>query len=382
MNLLQSETIHREFPVTQHRIFFDHARVAALPLRVRQAVEAFAADACDSGTENYPEWMQKVEAVRERFARFIGARPGEVAFVKNTTEGLSIVANGLDWSAGDNVVIPDIEFPSNVYPWFNLKRFGVETRRVPARDGRVLFEDLEAAVDARTRVLSISSVQFHSGFRSDLARIGAFCKKKGILFCVDAIQSLGVFPMDVKACGIDCLAADGHKWLLSLEGLGGFYISEDVLERVHPAVVGWDSVVRPQDFTHYDFTLRPDARRFEEGTANTLSIHAFGAALSLFEEMGMERVQTRILELGDAILERLSDRKISLTSSTRRPERSGNIVFSLDRDPAAFSAWMHENAVTLTVRDGIIRLSPHFYNREEEVDRFFDILDGFLNSGK
>jgi selenocysteine lyase/cysteine desulfurase len=180
------------------------------------------------------------ERVRGQFARLINGDVDEVAFVKNTSEGISIVANGLDWKPGDNVVIPDIEFPANVYPWWNLKRLGVETRMVEAKGGRVLFDDLTEQIDKRTRVVSVSSVECKSGFRNDLNRIGAFCKENNILFCVDAIQSLGVLEMDVKRDNIDFLSADGHKWMLSVEGLGGFYISKNVLEQIYPITVGWD----------------------------------------------------------------------------------------------------------------------------------------------
>ncbi len=380
--LLQPERIRREFPVTQNRIFFDHARVAPLPLRVRQAVEAFAADASENGTASYEHWMRHVESVRESFARLIHADAKEVAFVKNTSEGLSFVANGLDWKEGDNVVVPDIEFPANVYPWLNLKRRGVDTRFVPAREGRVLFDDIEAAVDERTRVLTISSVEYASGFRNDLGRLGAFCKERGILFCVDAIQSLGVFPMDVKKDNIDCLAADGHKWLLSVEGLGGLYVSAEVMDRIHPVNVGWDSVVNAHDFSSIDFTLRPDAKKFEEGSFNTLSIHALGAALSLFHEAGMDAVARRILKLGDALLAGLAERGIEVLSSTVEKERSGSVVFTLKPERLrAFSGHMQANHVVFTVRDGNVRLSPHFYNSEEEVGRFFGIVDRWLSGG-
>ncbi len=371
-------TLRDEFPVTRAGTFLDHARVAPLPARVRNAIRAFADDACESGTAHYEGWMAHIEEVRKSFARLIGADAGEVAFVKNTSEGLSVIAAGLEWKAGDNVVIPDIEFPANVYPWLNLARKGVETRFVPARDGRVLFEDIEAKVDARTRLISISSVEFHSGFRNDLGRIGAFCRERGILFAVDAIQSLGALPMDVKRDNIDFLAADGHKWLLGIEGLGGFYVSSRVLERVHPVLIGWDSVVNASDFLTYDFTLRPGAKRFEEGSFNTLSIHALGAALSLFHEVGMERVEARILELGDALIAGLKERNLPIKSSTLPGERSGIVSFAPPGDAEGLGRFMRKEAVTLTVRGSRVRLSPHFYNNLDDVGRFFDVLDAFL----
>ena len=377
MNL---EKIRKEFPVTEELIFFDHARVAPLPERVRKVVTTFVEDATRFGTAHYETWMIGIEQSRKSFARLINAGTDEVAFVKNTSEGLSIVANGLDWKSGDNVVIPDIEFPANVYPWWNLKRLGVETRMVHAVEGRVLFDDLVKQVDARTRLISISSVECNSGFRCDLNRIGAFCKEKDILFCVDAIQSLGILTIDVKRDHIDFLSADGHKWMLSVEGLGGFYISREVLEKVYPVTVGWGNMVNAADYMNYEFVFRPDAQRFEEGSPNTMSIHAFGAALDLLLETGIENIEQRVMALGDTILKQLQRRGLNIYSSTRPEERSGNIAFVMNQDISHLYEWMLENKVKLTVRDGLVRLSPHFYNSEEEVLRFFDLLDKFLKN--
>jgi len=377
---MNPEKISKEFPVVENRIFFDHAKVSPLPSRVREAVNAFVEDASSHGTAHYAGWMDKVESVRASFSRLIHADPKEVAFVKNTSEGISIVANGIDWKPGDNLVIPDIEFPANVYPWWNLKPLGVETRFVHAVDGRVLFDDLTACVDGRTRLISVSSVECNSGFRTDLNRIGAFCREKRILFCVDAIQSLGVLPMDVKRDHIDFLSADGHKWMLSVEGLGGFYISPDAMDKIRPSVVGWNSMVNPLDFMNYDFTLKSNATRFEEGSFNTMSIQAFGAALSLFHEVGVENIERRIMSLGDKILDALQRRNFRILNSVIPEERSGIISFTGEMDPQKLSDFMADNQVSLTARDGMVRLSPHFYNSENEIDRFFDLLDRFRKS--
>jgi cysteine desulfurase / selenocysteine lyase len=372
------KNIRKEFPVTDEVIFFDHARVAPLPERLRKMVTAFIDDATDFGTVHYETWMLELECTRKKFAQLINADMDEVAFIKNTSEGISIVANGFDWQPGDNVVIPDIEFPANVYPWWNLKQKGVETRMVKSIAGRVLFDDLAKQVDDRTRILSISSVECNSGFRSDLNRIGAFCREKGVLFFVDAIQSLGVLPMDVKKDYIDFLSADGHKWMLSVEGLGGFYISKEMIDRIRPVTMGWGNVINAENFMDYDFTLKKDAKKFEEGTPNTMSIHAFGAALDLLLETGIGNIENRVMNLGDCIIAELNRRDIKIYSSTISEERSGNISFTLNKDVDPLYSFMMVNKVKLTVRDGLVRLSPHFYNNEDEILKFFDLLDGFL----
>ena len=374
MNL---ENIRKEFPVTSEIIFFDHARVAPLPKRVKQVVTAFIDDATRFGTAHYETWILELERTRKKFAELINANPDEIAFVKNTSEGISIVANGFDWQLGDNVVIPDIEFPANVYPWWNLKQRGVETRMVKSVEGRVLFDELIKQVDNRTRILSISSVECNSGFRSNLNRLGTFCKEKGILFFVDAIQSLGVLPLDVKKDHIDFLSADGHKWMLSVEGLGGFYISKNVVDRIRPTTMGWGNVVNAENFMDYDFTLQKDAKKFEEGTPNTISIHAFGAALGLLLETGIDNIEKRVITLGDYIIAELNRRNIKIYSSTLLNERSGNISFILDKDVSKLYSFMLENKVKLTVRDGLVRFSPHFYNNEDEVLQVFDLLDSY-----
>ena len=370
--------IAKEFSVTDEFIFFDHARVAPLPERVRKAVIAFVDDATRFGTAHYETWILELDRTRKKFAQLINADTDEVAFIKNTSEGISIVANGFDWQPGDNVVIPDIEFPANVYPWWNLKKRGVETRMVKSVEGRVLFDDLIKQVDGRTQILSISSVECNSGFRSDLNRIGNFCKEKGVLFFVDAIQSLGVLPMDVKKDHIDFLSADGHKWMLSVEGLGGFYISKEVANKIRPVTMGWGNVVNAANFMDYDFTLKKDAKKFEEGTLNTIGIHAFGAALDLLLETGIDNIQKRVMNLGDCIITELNRRDIEIYSSTLSEERSGNISFALDKDVGSLYSYMLENKVKLTVRDGLVRFSPHFYNNEDEILKVFDLLDGYL----
>ena len=372
------ENIRKNFPVTDEVIFFDHARVAPLPERLRKVVTAFIDDATDFGTVHYETWMLELECTRKKFAQLINADMDEVAFIKNTSEGISIVANGFDWQSGDNVVIPDIEFPANVYPWWNLKRRGVETRMVKSIEGRVLFDDLAKKVDDRTRILSISSVECNSGFRSDLNRIGAFCREKGVLFFVDAIQSLGALPMDVKKDYIDFLSADGHKWMLSVEGLGGFYISKEVVDRIRPVTMGWGNVVNAANFMDYDFTLKKNAKKFEEGTPNTMSIHAFGAALGLLLEAGIYNIENRVMNLGDCVIAELNRRNIKIYSSTISDERSGNVSFTLKKNVDLLYSFMIENKVKLTVRDGLVRLSPHFYNNEDEILKVFDLLDEFL----
>jgi selenocysteine lyase/cysteine desulfurase len=241
------ESYRKEFPITKNYIYLDHSGVAPASLRVKNAIERFLAESAEGGAFHYPKWAQRVNEIRSACARLINAAPDEIAFVKSTSHGLSIVAEGFDWKPGDNVLIYEKEFPSNIYPWLNLKRKGVEVRAIPSREDSLEFRDIERLIDPRTRLLSISSVQFANGFRIDLKRVGELCEQKSVLLCVDAIQSLGVIPMDVEAFHIDFLSADAHKWLLGPEGIGIFYCRRGLAERLSPPLIGWRCVQNELD---------------------------------------------------------------------------------------------------------------------------------------
>jgi len=329
----------------------------------------------DEGAFRLRQWQEVGEETRGRFARMIGASPDEVAFIKSTSEGLSFVAAGFPWKEGDNLVTANVEFPSNVYPWMRLASRSVEVRMVPAREGRVRKEDLFAACDGKTRLVALSSVEFANGHRNDLPGIGEFCQKKGIFFCVDAIQSLGVLPVDVRSYGIDSLSADGHKWLLSPEGIGGFYISRDVMEMVEPVVLGWHSVRNRFDFENYDFSLSPDARRFEPGSSNTVGLAAFNASLDLLLSIGVDRVWERVRRLTEGAIETALRRGYEILSPRNPENRSGIVTFKVPgADPHGLWKALLARNVVCSARSGGIRVSPHFYNTPDEIARFFEIL--------
>jgi len=364
-----------EFPVTGRLLYLNHAGVSPIPASSASAGVRLLHQYRDEGALHLRKWVEVSDDVRGRFARLIGAANDEVAFIKNTSEGISFVASGFPWKEGDNLVTANVEFPSNVYPWMRLAAHNVEVRMVQARDGRVRKDDVIASCDGKTRVIALSSVEFANGFRNDLPGIGEYCQKQGIFFFVDAIQSLGVIPMDVKAYGIDALAADGHKWMLSPEGIGGFYISRDVMEMVEPVVLGWHSVRNRFDFEHYDFRLSPDARRFEPGSFNTVGLAAFGASLELILSIGVERIWERVRRLTEEAIESALGAGYEVVSPRHPEERSGIVTFRVpDADPhALWKALLGRNTVC-SPRLGGIRLSPHFYNTSKEIARFFEIV--------
>ena len=368
------ETYRKEFPIAKNYIYLDHSGVAPMSLRVKSAIEMFVGESAEGGAFHYPKWAQQINGTRSACARLINAGPDELAFVKSTSHGLSIVAEGLDWKPGDNVLIYEKEFPSNIYPWLNLKRKGVEVRIIPSREGRILIDDIERLIDSKTKLLAISSVQFSNGFRIDLKKVGALCRKNNVLFCVDAIQSLGVIPMDVKEYNVDFLSADAHKWLLGPEGIGIFYCRRELAERLSPPLIGWKCVRNEFDFDHPDFCLKTDARRFEEGSMNLLGIFGLGAAVDLLLEVGIKNIETRVLGLGEVIIREAEQRGYLVRTPKARSERGGNVTFSGNFDPAATRDRLREKRILINVRGGGLRVSPHFYNTEEEILAFFRAL--------
>ena len=363
------------FPITQEWIHLNHAGVAPISTRVEEALRRYAAFATGHGGADYDVFTREIERVRERAAHLLGAAPEEIAFVKNTTEGIGIVSNGLDWRPGDCVVTCDLEYPSNVTPWKSLRERNVDTMMLRGENGMLPIERVDEALRSpRVRLLALSSVEFSTGARNDLEAIGALCRERGVLFCVDAIQSLGCLPLDVQRCGIDFLSADGHKWLLSVEGCGIFYCARHLLEQVTPRVVGWRNVADPTDFDRYQNELRRDAGRFEEGTPNTPGIFALGASIDLLLELGIDAIAHRVVALTEHLTNGLLSRD-AVIFSPGGAAASGIVSFRLpDEAPERTAERLRAQRIHTVVRRGGVRVSPHFYTDEAELDALLDTL--------
>jgi selenocysteine lyase/cysteine desulfurase len=363
------------FPLTRRWAFLDHAAVAPLPGGAVAALHEYAHSLAGNGVAAVRDWSDRIAHVRRLAATLINADPEDVYFVPNTTHGIGVIAEGFPWRPGDNVVLAAEEYPANQYPWMNLAGRGVEARPVPSRGSRVAIDDLRAAMDDRTRVLTVSSVEFASGFRNDLDALGELCRGRGVFFFVDAIQSLGVFPLDVRKTPIDALSADGHKWLLGPEGAGIGYVRREWVDRLHPIGVGAFSVVNPLAFSTIDFRLKPHAGRWEGGAYNVPGITALGASLELLLEAGIENVGRRVLELTDYLCDRAASAGLEVFSSRATGEKSG--IVSLVK-PGATAADVKKRCraagVVVADRAGRVRVSPHAYNTEAEIDRFLDAV--------
>ena len=365
-----------EFPVTETYIYMNHAGVAPLSRPVRDAMTGFLEDATVNGAVNAKLWENAAEACRDVAAQLINADVTEIAFMKNTTQGILIAANGIDWRAGDNVVTTAVEFPANVYPWWSLKeRYGVQTRMVPERVGRIHIEDVAAAIDERTRVVTISHVEFASGFRNDIQALGEICRERDIWFVVDAIQSLGAIEVDVKSCNVDILAADGHKWLLAPEGAAIFYCADEKQERLINTNVGWASVVNPRDFLNYDLTQKSDATRFEEGSYNSVGLYGLKAAIELLLDIGISTIEAHILELTEHLMAGLKAKGYRVVTPRADSERAGIVIFeSNQHTPTEIYEMLHAENIITAERGSGVRVSPHFYNTTSEIERLLEVL--------
>ena len=372
------QRLRAQMPIAERWAYFDHAAVAPVTAAAAAAMRAWCDQAAGEGDTCWPEWSRRSEATRDAAAKLIGADRDEIALVPNTTAGISLVAEGLDWRSGDNVVTLADEFPSNAYPWLNLESRGVETRRVPTDNGRLDLDALAAACDARTRIISVSWVGYATGYRHDVDRIVQIAHERGALMMLDAIQGLGAFPFDVRKTPVDFLAADGHKWMLGPEGAGIAYIRREHLERLRPFGVGWHSVVHSSDYTRIELHLKPSAARYEGGSQNMVGMIGFGASLDLLLELGSEPLAAAILDITDRACERLSAIGAKIVSDREANHRSGIVAFELaGRDPLAMKKHCLTRQVVLSCRAGRLRISPHAYNNEEDVDRLVHALQSF-----
>lgn len=372
--------MHPEFPLQPDIVHLNHAGVAPWPRRTVAAVEQFAQENMRRGSLCYARWIEVETRLREQLCRLINAEsPDDIALLKSTSEALSVVAYGLDWRPGENVVISRQEFPSNRIVWESLAaRFGVEVR-VADLDGAGLSENgpedaLLELIDANTRLLAVSSVQYATGLRMDLKRLGEHCRSQDVLFCVDAIQSLGVEPFDVQACRADFVMADGHKWMLGPEGVALFYCRPERRDQLRLNQFGWH-MVEHNDFDRLDWEPADSARRFECGSPNSLGIHALSASLELIRETGIETINDLVSKKVDYLIDCTNNISLELLTPKVRERRAGIMTFRCQgHDSQIIYRHLQQAGVLCAQRAGGIRFSPHFYTSCEDLDRAIMIL--------
>lgn len=372
----------REFGLREGLIYLNHAGVAPWPLRTARAVERFAKENSLQGSVDYAKWLETEKALRVQAQILLNAPSADnVALLKNTSEALSVVAYGLSWKNGDNIVSSDQEFPSNRIVWQSLASKGVRFREANLAGASSPEDALFSMVDQRTRLLTISSVQFSTGLRMDLSRLGEFCKRRGILFCVDAIQSIGAVRFDVQEIEADFVMADGHKWMLGPEGLALFYCRPEARDRLGLTQYGWHMVEDVGDFDRRDWRVPKTSRRFECGSPNVLGIHALSASLSLLLEVGMEQVEKNVLERSARLFEAIRPRPELEPITPDVEGRYAGIVTFRRRagDPATLYRHLSSHGVVCAPRGGGVRFSPHFYTPYEQIERAVELCADFAS---
>ena len=365
-----------EFPLIEGLRYLNHAAVAPWPRRAAQAVSAFAQQNMTVGARDYPLWLKTEQLLRERLKQLLNARSsGDIALLKNTSEALSMVAFGLDWKPGDQVVISDEEFPSNRVVWEALQPQGVEVIQVSLR-GTDPEAALLAACGPRTRLMSISAVQYASGLRLDLPRLGEGCEQRGVLLCIDAIQQIGALPFDVQQSRCAFAMADGHKWMLGPEGLAVFYCRSDLREALQLHEFGWHMLEHAGDYERSEWEPARSARRFECGSPNMLGAMGLEASLSLLEEIGMDQVgnalEERVAHLSAELMAIPGARLLSPSDPARR---AGIVTFALDGwNNAELFERLKAEQIVCALRGGGVRLSPHFYTPPAIIEQALAVI--------
>ena len=365
------EKIREQFPITKNKVFLNHAAQSPLPKPVADAVRRFTDDFSNFGTTSI-EWN---DGGKPFFAKLIGAKPNEIAFVENTSVGLNIAANVLHYPRDSKIVTTDLEYPSVVYPWLR-KSLGVKVHYVKNIDGKILLEDMEKAVDDKTAAVAISHVEYVNGFRHDMRALSEIAHEHGAYLIVDAIQSAGAMQIDVKKDDVDFLATACYKWLLSPPGAGYLYVKEEFIEKFEPPFVGWASV-KPEVFETIDFwdiwnlKLSETASRFEVGSPSFISLTGAAEALKMILNAGIENIEKRILKLTDHLIESVKSLGFKLQTPEEPQYRSGVVNFKID-NPKEVAESLNRKGIIVSARAHGLRVSPHFYNTEEEIDKFME----------
>ncbi len=366
-----NDQIRALFPISERLVYLNHAAVSPLPTVAAQAIQSQLNDVAANGSLNFRRWIEVKERARGLASAMIGARPEQVVFMRNTSDGLSTVANGLSWRAGDNVVTFQREFPSNIYPWLRLQRImDVEVRMCPERGGRIDLDEMISLIDDQTRIVTISLVQFASGFRSDVRRLAEAARKRDALLVADVIQGMGVLPINVEDDLIDVAAGASHKWLLGPEGIGILYLSDRARERIEPTLVGWISVPNQDDYDNHEQEWKPGALAWETGTGAASLLFGLEASLRLLSDAGVINIANHLEELTDHLCERIDCSRYQVISSRRAGEKSQIVSIKHLGGMSPLELYAHlkqRNIVTAPRGDGL-RIAPHLYNTRLEID--------------
>jgi len=370
-----------EFAVTDRFVYFNHAAVGVLPIQTRNAVDTFVHGHAEAGVMGTYTYEAKMPAYRERIGRFIGAHGRDIAVLRNTNDGATVIAQGLEWQPGDELLLSDNEFPANVLPWLALRERGVHVKFISTDRERMTPDVLRREITPRTRVVAVSWVGFADGYRHDLAALGEIAHDAGAIFCVDSIQGLGAFPLDVDACGIDALYNGGQKWLMALQGVSFLYVRDTLLERLRLAAPGWRSAANMWDFLNYEQPITDDASRFEGGTPNFVGALSLDNSIDVLDRAGAAKIGEHVLALTDRLCEGLQRCGAELLTLRGDGISSGIVTFRIPGcDSVTLGRALQAKGVITTWRPNGIRVSPHGYNTAEEIDRMLELIPQCIRS--
>jgi cysteine desulfurase / selenocysteine lyase len=365
--------IRNSFPhIGKGIIYFNHASTGPMCKPVIEKINEILTERSEIKPDEYLQFLAMALETKGLIAEYLSTQNDRIAFTDNTSNGLNILAQGLVWNKGDKIILNDIEFPANVYPFLNLQKKGVEINFVKSSDGIISADDIINSVDEKTKLISVSFVQFLSGYKIDLEKLGNFCKNNNIILSVDAIQGLGALKLDVLKCHIDFLSSGVQKWLLGLQGLAFIYVSEKLQSEMEPAYLGWLSVENAWDLLNFELIPKSNAQVFQTGTVNTLGIYSLNTVLKILKQFGYEKIENSIIDNTLFLRNQLKTEGIKLYPDNLEEKYFSGIVTFKHPDAEGLFNWLSDRKIFTSMREGMIRLSPHFYNTAEEIESVVD----------
>lgn len=371
-----NENLRKLFPAAEKFAYLNSAAVAPIPTVSIEAVLSQLKDVSENGTLHYAKWIATKERTRMLVAEMLNVRDEQIAFMRNTSDGFSSVANGLKWQKGDNIVTFAREFPANFYAWRRISdKFGVELRLCSEQNGRIDLDEFIGLIDGKTRLVSISAVQFSTGFRADLEKIGTAARKRDALFAVDIIQAFGALPLDLSEF-VDIAAGASHKWLCSPEGGGILYLNDKARERIEPTLVGWISVEDAWNFDDYTQEFKPNALAWESGTGGASLFYGLEQSLKLLKETGIEKIEKHLEELTDFLCESLNGKAYEIVSSRKKGEKSQIVCLKHQKGLTSnqLAKILENENVIVAPRGDKLRIAPHFFNNQADIEKLLDVL--------
>jgi len=370
--------VRNNFPYLKNGItYFNHASTGPISTLVLNRLTKLLKEKSENNIDDYPSFLKVVEETKKLLADLINCDADRTAFVDNTSNGLNILAQSIGWKKGDRILLNDVEFPANVYPFLNLKRLGVEVDFVKSENGIVTADQIINSIKPETKMVSVSFIQFLSGYKIDLEKIGNHCRANKIIFCVDGIQGIGTMKLDVKKCKINFLSCGTQKWLLGMQGLAFIYVDEDLQKNMIPSNVGWLSVINAWQLLDYKLALKTSAGVFQGGTLNTFGIYAFNTSLTLFKEFGFDNIQSTVLSNTKYFINKLKNIGLDCVLSNCSDEELAGIVTIKLKNPEIIFEQLEKQKIICSIREGLIRFSPHFYNSFQEIDKVVEELQKF-----